>query len=496
MRNRGGSGVKRGVLAAAAIAGTLCLSAAARLQTGDRYAPREWESITVTRFARSVAVGPRFVGLGTEGGLLFYDRMADRWLPPMTRADGLPANSVRQVILGEDGRFFVQVRREVGVVDPLAVRYTPEPFSMPGPAGPEAPLPGNLFTGPQYLYLADGRISGPSGITAPIVDTAPDDEAGLWIVTWGLGAGRADLRTLGLEMKPQGLWSSDVRALVVERGRLLAGGLGDARATGGISEWNRATGTWRYTFAVEAPGLISDRVTGLATRDREVWAAVRGGIARRDGRGRWRTWTRSQGMPDDRTTALAIGAGAVWVGTFRGGVAVAGDSLSPVPLPGRGAVRDIAAGAGGVWWATEEGAYAYRGRWPDGFVVRLEHPEGRLDAQVDAVGTYGNEVWWVGAMGVVAYDAEMGYWLDVPPVGPFMPGEASDIALDGENVWIATAGGVWRLIRGTRQWHRYGVADGLIGRRVWTVALEPYAVWFGTTDGMTRFDYRLRRSAP
>jgi ligand-binding sensor domain-containing protein len=83
-------------------------------------------------------------------------------------------------------------------------------------------------------------------------------------------------------------------------------------------------------------------------------------------------------------------------------------------------------------------------------------------------------------------------------VGPFVPGEVNDIALDGENVWLGTVGGVWRLIRETGQWHLYGEEDGLIGRWVWAVALEAdaRAVWFGTAEGLTRFDYRLRRKAP
>ncbi|MEE9196653.1 MAG: hypothetical protein V3U45_00795, partial [bacterium] len=380
------------------------LSAGAIRQGHERYAPQEWKSYTVTRFARSVAAGPRFVGLGTEGGLLFYDRLSDRWSAPLTRADGIPATQIVEIVLRKDGRFQVRTRREVGVVDPLTMRYTPEPFAAQPPPPPSLlSLPNNLFMDPDYLYLPDGRISGPAGISVPIVGTAPDEGARLWVITWGLGAGLADLRTLGLEMKPQGLWVSDVRALVVEAGRVIAGGSGEVDPTGGITEWEQRSGAWRYTLASDTRGLLSDRVPGRAPGGRHLWVGVWGGGARRDGRGAWRTWTRRDGLPDDRTTALAAGAGAVWVGTFRGAVAVAGDTLTPLPLPADRAVLDVSVGAGGVWWATEGGAYGYRGRWPEGRVVQLDHPEGRLDGQVDGVGTWGSEVWWGGPMGVVAY---------------------------------------------------------------------------------------------
>jgi hypothetical protein len=106
------------------------LSAAVGRQRQERYAPQEWESITVTRYARSLAVGPRFIGVATEGGLLFYDRLIDRWEAPMTRADGLPESSVLAVTLREDGRFEVSTRSDVGIVDPLAMRYMPEPFGV------------------------------------------------------------------------------------------------------------------------------------------------------------------------------------------------------------------------------------------------------------------------------------------------------------------------------------------------------------------------------
>ena len=100
------------------------------------------------------------------------------------------------------------------------------------------------------------------------------------------------------------------------------------------------------------------------------------------------------------TTGVAADAVVVWVGTMRGAVAVVGDTLVQVPLPVDRAVLDVSASADGVWWATEAGAYSYRGEWPDGRMARMNHPDGRLDGQVDAVGSHEDEVWWGGAMGV------------------------------------------------------------------------------------------------
>lgn len=461
-----------------------------------RYSPEEWESITVTRYVRSIAPGPRYVGVGTTGGFLVYDRLTGRWRNPLTRADGLPENSVDRVALATGGGFAVYTRRWVGLVEPSTRRLLPDPFLRTQPTGERRELPANLYAGPGYQYMADGRIAGPSGVIVPVMDAAEDDEAGLWVATWGLGVGRADLYSLRLEMEPYGLWHSDVRALALGPDILVAGGLGDAWSAGGITEWRFSEDRWSYMLAYDTPGLLSDRVTGLALDERKLWVAAEGGVSRCEAGGRWRTWTVKDGLPDGRTTAIAVGSGAAWVGTLSGAVAVAGDTVSALPLLAGRVVRDIAAGAGAVWWATETGAHVYRGSWPDGTFFHLEHPEGRLDGQVDAVGASGSEVWWVSSGGVVAYDSQQGVWLDVPGVGPFYPGEATDIAIDRANVWITTTGGVWRLIREVGQWHHYDEMDGLIDRRVWTVSVEGNVVWFGTAEGITRFDWSLRRRRP
>jgi len=462
----------------------------------ERYTPAEWESITVTRFVRDLAVGPRYAAAASEGGLLIYDRMLRRWHYPLTRADGLPDDVVLAVSVAADGGLLISTRSERGVVDPTTGRYRTDPFTraQAPPAAP--PLPANLFASGDYQYLADGSVAGPRGAAAPVAARASDDEAGLWLGTWGLGVGRADLRTLRLEMLPWGLWSEDARAVAVNGDLVVTGGLGDARTPGGITELDLGDGSAAWLLAADQRGLRSDRVYDLAWEGRALWAATDGGLSRRDGGGRWRTWSRSQGLPDDGAIAVAVGAGAVWAGTWQGAVVIDADTLRVLSIPRQAAVVDIAASEEAVWWATTHGAFVYRGRWPDGTLARLDHPEGRLDGQVDAVGTWGNETWFAGPFGLVGYDAADGTWLVAPPVGPFVPGEVGDIALDADNVWLATGNGVLRLIRSVGSWHRYGPEDGLLTRTVRTVVLDGSVAWFGTDRGLTRFDHRLRRKTP
>jgi len=459
------------------------------------YSPEEWESITVTRFASQVVPGTRYTAVATTGGLLLYDHLRRRWRNPLTPADGLPAGAIERIGIGSDGTIVVVTGSEEVRVDPSTGYLRSDRFPEMAPP-PSPSLPTNLFSDPGYLYLGDGRIRGPLNVVAPVTDIRAGEGSDVWMTTWGLGLGYADMRTLQLEMMPHGLWSGDVRALVVTDDMLIAGGPGDFRSTGGVTEWRMAGDTWEYVLADETMGLLSDRVVDLALDGPEVWMAIDAGVARREQSGRWRTWTERDGLPDHRTTSITVGCGAVWLGTLRGAVAITGDSLTGVPLPWEAVVRDMAAGEGAVWFATESGSWGYRGTWPDGTLFRLRHPDGRLDATVDVVGTWGDEVWWAGSRGMVAYDSGSGEWLPVPEVGPLLPGEATSLTLDDANVWLTTIRGVWRLIRDSGQWYHYDESDGLLDSRVWCSALTGNTIWFGTRAGITRFDFSLRRKTP
>ncbi len=456
--------------------------------------PAEWESITVTRFARHVIPGVRWVGVLTEQGVLFYDRLREQWAVTVTPADGLPEGRATALWRQENGLFRYATAAEQVTIEPGTGRVRTA-FPASPPEAFSVPLPDNLYTDPSWQYLPDGRLAGPLGVDAVITDSRTDGEGNLWITTWGLGTGRAEENSRRLQMKPQGLWNADVRALLIDGDTLLAAGYALSPAVGGLTEWRMRTDEWKHTLAFDEPGLLSDRVSAMVLADRDLWLATDAGLAHRDARGRW-TQRGPRGLPDPRITALAAGAGGIWVGTMRGAAVAAGDSITLLPLLGPNRITDLASTPGAIWWATEGGAWVWRGTWPEGRFDLIEHPTGALNGRIDAVCARGDTVWWGTTRGIVAGRPEAGEWLTVPASGPFLPGEITDLAVDDYNLWVTTFRGVRRLIRATGIWHYYTERDGLVDERVWRVVPRDGEAWFATAGGLTRFDWRQRRERP
>lgn len=66
--------------------------------------------------------------------------------------------------------------------------------------------------------------------------------------------------------------------------------------------------------------------------------------------------------------------------------------------------------------------------------------------------------------------------------------EVNCIAVDSENVWIATARGVSCWIRTQDKWVHYTMENGLANDMVNAVAIDGKWVWFATDEGVSRYD--------
>ena len=211
----------------------------------------------------------------------------------------------------------------------------------------------------------------------------------------------------------------------------------------GVSRWDgRTAEAWS-----KADGLGDDWVTSLAATPDAVWAATwGGGVSRYDPAATehpWRTLSTADGLPSDLVTSLAAAPdGALWVGTYGGGLARVRDDT----------VEAIAEGPASPW-----------------ITALTIAPNGDL-----WVGTSGEGVARRDARGWTTFRAEL--------PDPAVRSLGAD--RDGR-VYVGTATGLAVYAAGA--WRTFGRADGLPDPRVLALSQDSQGtMWAGTADGLAQ----------
>ena len=253
-----------------------------------------------------------------------------------------------------------------------------------------------------------------------------------------------------------GLASDDVQCILRTRegsvwvaygsGRGFGFGMGrrrpDSNRTGMVSQFDPASGEW--TQFAEADASPSGAVTAMTEAgDGAVWFGTwNGGVSRYDGRN-WRTFSDLEGLPSNRVQAVTSAPdGSVWVGT-QAGVA-----------------RYLSQGAGTWEVFTEEDGL------PNNFVTSM------WTAQDGAV--------WVGTRGGVARYGMTGWVHHRSWAGQKDRGGVVMTRDPTGNVWAATGERIYRLV-GAR-WEAVHRFDGERGRAV-DLRVGPDGVLWAATSG-------------
>lgn len=263
------------------------------------------------------------------------------------------------------------------------------------------------------------------------------DAAGyIWAGTYG-GVSRYDGASFRTLRTADGLSANGVRDLVpAEDGRLWVGTLG-----GGVCTVENG----RVTGCLEGPEqLVSDYVTDLEPDPRGgLWVATDVGVTHRAADGTVRHFGLTDGLPSERVWSLRYVAGRLLACTARGLAEYGEGRFAPLQVPGLEAhsLRAVAESDGELIVGAEDGLFRIR--------------RGRLE-RVRVPGLAGP--------------------------GPFV----TDMARDGDVLWIATRSGVLRLDAegGLR---RLTTGNGLLSDIVHRVLVDREGnLWFGTDDGLSK----------
>jgi hypothetical protein len=160
------------------------------------------------------------------------------------------------------------------------------------------------------------------------------------------------------------------------------------------------------------------------------------------------SYTRVDGLPDDRSRPLAVGPN------------------------------------GDIWFGSSVGLGRYNGKtWQV-----LTEVDGLASSAVSAIAFDADEHMWLsyGIAGAGYFDGST--WYHYTTADGLSHNHTNDIAIDGQgNVWLATYSGLNRFDGTT--WHTYTTADGLLENFTWQVEIDADDhVWVVHSEGISEFD--------
>src|SRR5688500_13188947 len=289
------------------------------------------DRVTVGSYGEVIAVAasPRMVFVASEDGLAVRDLLADRWLRPLTEAEGYPATRItglagdpeldgvwitamgeilfyrpaidqliRTIIAGRIDRIFFDrldpgAGAYIGYGDQWA-RVSPAGFATPvdydrlPPAGQRefAPTLETLRQEIPSLESFSGLLTRDDALRSWRLTSAARREgrsSEVWLGTAGGGVYLADPLFNRARQVPYGLFERGASALAPASNGVWVGMLGaDLRGTGGVAGVRADLRTGAWLRGPADGSMAGARVHDIAVRDGVVWVATDRGVVSRD----------------------------------------------------------------------------------------------------------------------------------------------------------------------------------------------------------------------
>jgi ligand-binding sensor domain-containing protein len=456
-----------------------------------RFRPGDWVNYGNFRYVNSVAVGFSHVYFGTTEGVLRYDRNRQVFEAPLTKADGLPDNYVRQLAYDQlTDQVYAATQQGGAYFLPAFGEWYLSPFPDSLGNHSRSKLPFLLPRDFGLRYLGDGQVSDNNFRRFRFTDWQEDGFNNLWIGSWGLGPFVADLRTGNLERLPYGLLTSRVNSFYLGSGEVWFACLRKGADGGGLVQWNSKEDKWTYFEAGQLTNFPPDDIHAIAGNKYFVFLGTQDGILRYERKtGYFRPAGRRGGLRGEAVLALLATETGLFAGTRFGvyAVDVKTDSVWNLTTPAiSGAViNDLKMAGGYLWAATNRGLYrlaAGEKNWK-----RFSDPEQITPSTIRTLAVSGEYLWAGGIRGLakinIANDSTEGWRAPA--------GEADldvyALGANGKYVWAAVRSGVYQFDFANREWEFLSELDGLASNEIYQIQTDGDYVWFATADGATRF---------
>ena len=515
-----------------------------------RYEPEDWQYIPGTTTATSASEGPDGIYFSTFDGLLYFDYYSQNLdhLPEINM--GLPSHHLYHVyhdastnalwVVYDDGIAFRlstddtwhqvpfralpdyfqgrSVLRVGGSFDGIWIdtdgvytllnSFTGE-FMRRDIAGPDGPVDWNTsraaFLEPPDLlgWITTGQWStsireflGPGYLTAIPTFVFQDRFNRFW---YGTDLGtlfRGDLQTRHLEDFQAGIAPKPVITLFLDGDRVWFAdnafrreGIRQARKAGYfLSAWDEGVSSWRYYSGLLSEAIRDVGVNAMLRVGRQLWLATMDGIVLLDTRTEnWGFIGSKAGLRDRAVWDLERHGDEIFAATVRGvdrispatHQVIPDDSLSISPAV---EIYTLYSASQVLYAGTADGIYAYQDDRP---------VKWRLESSLPATSLWhDNGDMFVVANNYIYHRGPDDRDFTLYPVQISSGAKILEIKGYKSYIWLATSRGAVLYDRRTRSLFTFGRNEGLPSDVVY--AVEPGAdwVWFLTSDGVVRFNWR------
>lgn len=463
-----------------------------------RYKQGDWQAFTSVRFITCAAESPDYVYFGSQGGVARWDRLARRWAPALTTAEGLPSNEIRRLAYNPDtDELFAETSLGTSVFRRVFEewRFTPDfPDSLERPWEPARIEGWYLPFG--YDALTLGYFTDPHLRRYEIAGSIEDSYGNSWIGTWGDFVWRQQYAGFDLEPQDWGLYNDNVAAIFLDNGVVYFAGPSLYRGDGALTVYDTASASWRYIEAEFTDGFATDAVYQITGQQggRSLWMATDLGVVRYDRQsGRFRTSGRSSGLSDDRVNALCLDGDFLWIGTESGvdAIYLPTDSVfrASTSEVGVARVRAIAATRDVVWLGTDRGLF--RLVKPEAEWVRFDRTMGEFSRAVRSLVVQGDRLYVGLERGIGVIDLNFNDPARVYESADGLPDDnIFDVAVTDSILWAATPSGLVRYVPATKERRVFTMDDGLLAPFVQTIEVDGDYLWLGTENGANRFRWK------
>jgi hypothetical protein len=285
-----------------------------------------------------------------------------------------------------------------------------------------------------------------------------------------------------------------------------------SQPTGGATFYNKTSGMW--TNYTTNSGLLENYVNAIAPDGEWIWFGTTNGVSKYNKTSfEIINYTAPTDLPSNTVYSIAVDGNTTWVGTYNGIARYtkgtdANRSWERWDIPSWTAgniVSSILVDGSTVWFGTNRGVIEYNKTLDDGNYTQTTIDDGSLeyclrDRRISSMAADDWNIWFGTDVGLSQYNKTTGAMTNYTALSGLPSPQVSAIAIDGANVWVGTiqywngtsysGGGVSVYNKVTSTWNIFNTStsSGLISNNITCIAVDGSSIWFGTHQGVNRYD--------